>query len=216
MSSATPKLDSCGAEPIHIPGAIQQHGALLVLSARSLSIVQASDNLTDYVDDRAAVGSTAKATVFPFIDALSDWYSSDESNFRYVWADKNLDVTAHRSAGFIVVEFEKTRQSEPAETLMAELTRFAQYLNGVPALNDALSRAAELVSAISGYDRTLIYEFGGDWSGHVVAEAGNGALPSYFGLRFPATSQAALHDQSPSDDPGCRLRACPDQPGHQF
>ncbi len=186
MSSATPKLDSCGAEPIHIPGAIQQHGALLVLSARSLSIVQASDNLTDYVDDRATVGSTAKATVFPFIDALSDWYSSDESNFRYVWADKNLDVAAHRSAGLIVVEFEKTRQSEPAETLMAELTRFAQYLNGVPALNDALSRAAELVSAISGYDRTLIYEFGGDWSGHVVAEAGNGALPSYFGLRFPA------------------------------
>ncbi|UXT42589.1 hypothetical protein FY137_22165 [Agrobacterium tumefaciens] len=40
MSSVTPKLDSCGAESIHIPDAIQEHGALLVLSARELSVVQ--------------------------------------------------------------------------------------------------------------------------------------------------------------------------------
>ncbi|WP_249936956.1 hypothetical protein [Agrobacterium deltaense] len=39
-SSVTPKLDSCGAEPIHIPGSIQEHGALLVLSARELSVAQ--------------------------------------------------------------------------------------------------------------------------------------------------------------------------------
>jgi len=56
MSSVTPKLDSCGAEPIHIPGAIQQHGALFVLSARQLAVVQASDNLQDFLDAPLPIG----------------------------------------------------------------------------------------------------------------------------------------------------------------
>ncbi|WKL21723.1 ATP-binding protein [Agrobacterium tumefaciens] len=186
MSSATPKLDSCGAEPIHIPGAIQEHGALLVLSARDLAILQASDNLERYLDMPLPVGTVADNGVFPFRDALSAWFANDESNFRYVWADKGLDVTAHRSGTLVILEFEETRKGESAEALMGELTGFAQYLNSVPSLEDALLRTAQLVSSISGYDRTLIYDFGPDWSGHVVAEAGSGALPSYLELRFPA------------------------------
>ncbi|MCZ7853353.1 ATP-binding protein [Agrobacterium salinitolerans] len=186
MSSVTPKLDSCGAEPIHIPGAIQEHGALLVLSAREFSVVQTSDNFADYIGGAVPIGAVASEVALPFLAALSAWYSSEESIFRYVWAEKKLDVSAHRSGPLIIVEVEKTREGESAERLMGELTRLAQYLNSAPSLEDALFRTAQLVSAISEYDRTLIYDFGPDWSGHVVAEAGSGALPSYLGLRFPA------------------------------
>ncbi|MCZ7483121.1 ATP-binding protein [Rhizobium rhizogenes] len=186
MSSVTPKLDSCGAEPIHIPGAIQEHGALLVLAANEFFVVQASDNLNDYIKASLPIGGAANVTVLPFIAALSEWYSGDENNFRYVWTEKALDVSAYRSGALIIIEFEKTRHGESAEKLMGELTSLAQYLNSAPSLEDALLRTTQLVSSISGYDRTLIYDFGPDWSGHVVAEAGSGNLPSYLGLRFPA------------------------------
>ncbi len=186
MSSATPKLDSCGAEPIHIPGAIQEHGALLVLSTRDARILQVSDNIADFVDAGLTVGRFVDKDVLPFIDFLPDWSNGGDANFRYLWAEKRLTVAAHRAGGLVVLEFERIKNGESAEALMGDLTGFAQYLNSVPPLQDALLRTAQLVSAIAGYERTLIYEFGPDWSGHVVAEAGSGALPSYLGLRFPA------------------------------
>ena len=37
-------LDACAREPIHIPGGIQPHGVLLVLSGPELTVVQASAN----------------------------------------------------------------------------------------------------------------------------------------------------------------------------
>ncbi|SDB56926.1 phytochrome sensor signal transduction histidine kinase [Agrobacterium fabrum] len=186
MSSHTPELDSCGAEPIHIPGAIQEHGALLVLSAREFSVVQASDNLTDYIGVDLPIGAVVTEAILPFVSVLSAWYSGEESNFRYAWAEKKLDVSAHRSGTLVILEVEKAGVGESAEKLMGELTSLAKYLNSAPSLEDALFRTAQLVSSISGHDRTLIYDFGLDWSGHVVAEAGSGALPSYLGLRFPA------------------------------
>ncbi|WCJ61535.1 sensor histidine kinase [Agrobacterium tumefaciens] len=186
MSSHTPKLDSCGAEPIHIPGAIQEHGALVVLSARELSVVQASDNLADYIGVDLPIGAVVTDAILPFIAALSAWYSGEESNFRYAWAERKLDVSAHRSGTLVILEVEKAGEGDSAERLMGELTSLAKYLNSAPSLEDALFRTAQLVSSISGHDRTLIYDFGLDWSGHVVAEAGSGALPSYLGLRFPA------------------------------
>lgn len=140
MSSNTPKLDSCGAEPIHIPGAIQEHGALLVLSARELSVVQASDNLADYIDAALPIGAVVTETILPFISELSAWYSGEESNFRYAWAEKKLVVSAHRSGTLVILEVEKAREGESAEKLMGELTNLAQYLNSAPSLEDALFR----------------------------------------------------------------------------
>ena len=37
-------LESCAREPIHIPGSIQPHGALLVLDPDNLNVLQASEN----------------------------------------------------------------------------------------------------------------------------------------------------------------------------
>lgn len=186
MNSVTATPDSCGAEPIHIPGAIQEHGALLVLSARELTALQASDNLRDYIDASIPIGVVPSREILPFIDALAAWHSGDESGFRYVWAQKKLHVSGHRSGNTIILEVERTGERDSADALMSELIGLAQYLNSAASLEDALLRTAQLVSSITGYDRTLIYDFGPDWSGHVVAEAGNGALPSYLGLRFPA------------------------------
>src|SRR6476660_5716223 len=42
-------LENCAKEPIHIPGYIQSHGFLLVINPRTLTILQASANVIDFL-----------------------------------------------------------------------------------------------------------------------------------------------------------------------
>ena len=46
-------IDRCADEPIHIPGSIQPHGFLLVVSEPDLRIQQASENVRDWLDVEA-------------------------------------------------------------------------------------------------------------------------------------------------------------------
>jgi light-regulated signal transduction histidine kinase (bacteriophytochrome) len=52
---------------------------------------------------------------------------------------------------------------------------------------DLAALAAEEVRRITGLDRALVYRFDTDWHGEVIAEDRNEMLPSYLGLRFPAS-----------------------------
>ena len=100
----------------------------------------------------------------------------------------------HRSPdGHVILEFEEENDEEGPE---AQATLEAFY----PGVRDAyarLSRAAsidllttttaEAVRRITGFDRVLVYRFEENWDGTVAAEARNERLPSYLGLRFPAS-----------------------------
>lgn len=41
--------ENCDREPIHLPGSVQPHGALLVVEAERLQVTQASENLRDFL-----------------------------------------------------------------------------------------------------------------------------------------------------------------------
>ena len=45
LSDTTLTVENCADEPIHIPGAIQPHGLLLVLEEDSFRVTQVSDNI---------------------------------------------------------------------------------------------------------------------------------------------------------------------------
>ena len=46
LPAGTPiDLDNCAREPIHIPGSVQPHGAMIVLDADELEVVQVSENV---------------------------------------------------------------------------------------------------------------------------------------------------------------------------
>jgi light-regulated signal transduction histidine kinase (bacteriophytochrome) len=47
-------LTNCDREPIHVPGAIQPHGVLLVLHGPNLEIVQVSANAAAFWDSSRA------------------------------------------------------------------------------------------------------------------------------------------------------------------
>jgi light-regulated signal transduction histidine kinase (bacteriophytochrome) len=178
-------LEACAREPIHIPGAIQPHGALLILRPADMAVLQASANCSDYLQEKVTPGGPPPALLLSFVEMLQAWYASSELTFQMQIEERQLQLSAHRSAGCVVLEVE---QNEPfrADGMLPRLRSFAQMLSAQADLEGSLSATAQFIEDLTGFDRVLVYRFDRDWNGHVIAESGNGRLPSYLDLRFPA------------------------------
>ena len=117
-------LTECDREPIHIPSAIQPHGTLLVVDPASDRIIQAGvgaerlislsspplgQRLTDAMGVRAAIVESAALFGEPvYISSLIPELA--------VRAD--IDVTAHRSDGLIILEIERALAARPSAAHM--------------------------------------------------------------------------------------------------
>ncbi|MDP9835482.1 light-regulated signal transduction histidine kinase (bacteriophytochrome) [Neorhizobium huautlense] len=178
-----PDLDSCAQEPIHVPGAIQPHGAMVVIRPSDMTVLQASANATEFLGRPIAIGETVDGVIDAHRNEILTWHGSEEPELQ-IQAD-NLSLGFHRAGDMIVAELE-TSPSDAADNVFLRLRGFAQQLAGQPDLPGALSTTVRVMEKLTGFDRVLAYRFDGEWNGHVVAEAGNGRLPSYMGLRFPA------------------------------
>jgi len=179
-------LEACASEPIHIPGAIQPHGALLVLRPDDMAVLQASANAKDYLGEAIVAGGMPGSMIEAFLPDIRKWHASEEPVFQAHIADRGLSLVAHRSGGSIVVEVERST-AEPSESIFPRLRGFTQTLASQADLGDSLTTGTRFVQRLTGFDRVLVYRFDKDWNGHVVAEDGNGNLPSYLDLRFPAS-----------------------------
>ncbi|MGE7368425.1 ATP-binding protein [Neorhizobium sp. NPDC001467] len=176
-------LETCAQEPIHIPGAIQPHGAMIVLRATDLVVLQVSANASDFLGHPVERGVAVEGPVGRYREDILAWYASEEPQLQ-LQAD-DFSFVFHRVDAMIVAEVEAS-PSAAADQVFLRLRGFAQQLAGQPDLAGALSTTVRLIAQLTGFDRVLTYRFDKDWNGHVVAEAGNGRLPSYMDLRFPA------------------------------
>ncbi|WP_296943059.1 ATP-binding protein [uncultured Massilia sp.] len=187
-------LDNCADEPIHIPGAVQPHGALVFLGADGrtqgwsaniarilerppqLGVPFAELGLPDGVNDLvtecidAIEGGEAPA-MFGAIDLLGAEY----------------DCVVHAHLGRVLVEFEARDVSTDEVALFAikahnSIDRLRRQ-KGIEALLDA---AVRQVREFTGFDRVMAYRFRSDDSGDVVAEAVREDLVPYRGQRYPA------------------------------
>jgi light-regulated signal transduction histidine kinase (bacteriophytochrome) len=180
-----PDLEACAREPIHIPGAIQPHGALLVLHPQDLTVLQASANASDFFGTDVARQGPAPAYLAQVLPEIAAWYASETPVLQTVLGEGELHLTAHRSGGLIVIEIERS-PIQPLQDLFSRLRGFVEVLSRHSDSDGSLGATATFIHELTGFDRVLVYRFDRDWNGHVVAEAGNGNLPSYLDLRFPA------------------------------
>ncbi|MFN7023866.1 MAG: ATP-binding protein [Pseudorhizobium sp.] len=183
---ATSDLDACAREPIHIPGAIQPHGALFVLRPSDLVVLQASGNVGDYLDDDVVVGQQPTGLLAGLLGSISQWYATNEPALQVPFPARGLILIVHRSGQSIIVEVEPGEPQSASDTF-TKLRNFVQVLTRQADIDASLQVVAGFVQQLTGFDRVLVYRFDPDWNGEVVAEAGNGSLPSYLDLRFPAT-----------------------------
>lgn len=190
-------LDLCAQEPIRIPGSIQPHGMLVVVDPDSRQILQASANSAALLgsDRRAAVlGRSLRELVGDASERqIASWLNNPNPDSTYLRTleihGQRLQVLGHQTGQGIILEFEQPPATE-AETLEAYYPRIGRFMEDVPAyddLADLCQAAAREFRQISGFNRVLIHCFDAQWNGEVLAEDGDGELPSYAGLRFPAS-----------------------------
>ncbi|CAO3382036.1 ATP-binding protein [Azospirillum argentinense] len=207
-------LDACSREPIHRPGSIQPHGMLLAFSGSDAAavLIQASANAAPALclPLEQALGQPLERALDPRIAALVRSFLAAgpvpsrpapvgvtdlPGVGRHQLLAHAVQGAAHQAAdhaangGVVILELERLDGLE-TNLLDHVYPRMREALERLDALNappDLLHCAAREVRALTGFDRVLIYRFDADWHGTVVAEDGNGRLPSYMDLRFPAS-----------------------------
>jgi diguanylate cyclase (GGDEF)-like protein len=183
-------LTVCEREPIHIPGAIQPHGALLAALLEERLVTHASANLA------AILGRSAEAVLGrPLEEVVGDeacrvLLQDAVPGQVYSLRGPNratLHLSAHRTGRHICVDIEPVRrgpgQGPPVTMLQSVLSTF-RHATGHSELCQLAVRG---LRTISGYDRVMAYRFGQDGHGEVIAEARAAKLEPFLGLHYPAT-----------------------------
>jgi chemotaxis family two-component system sensor kinase Cph1 len=197
-ASAAADLTNCDREPIHIPGAILPHGALLVLDSETLEVLQAAGDLPGLLGTslKALLGKTLDTVLNPVQTALVRRLSVEQALITprhlldpalRVQADRPLDASMHRCGNTLVLEFEAADiEDRFASDPLAAVQDMVQGFDAAPSLHALCQLAAERVSEVAVYDRVLVYQFLQDDSGWVIAESCQPYLEPFLDLHYPA------------------------------
>jgi diguanylate cyclase (GGDEF)-like protein len=194
--AAAPDLTQCDTEPIHAPGAVQPHGALLAYDPDDGRITHWSENLADvlplagasgfgFVHDVLGVAATRQIDAF---DREATPIGTRPMSLALT-SGASVDVEVHRSDGLIVLEFEAPsgETDETREALLRELRLAVIRLESATDAQEVCSIAVHELRRLTGYDRVMVYRFHADDHGEVIAESRDPQLASYQGLHYPAS-----------------------------
>lgn len=192
---------NCDREPIHIPGSIQPHGALIALHEPELTVFQVSDNVASFVDRGPGelLGQSLDTLLgVPRAERFRETCVGRESfldinpialELATRGGVRRLDGVLHRAEGLLILELEPSpKRSHDATDTYLQLARAAvRDLQVASTLEELLQRAAELIRGRAGFDRVMVYRFDRDWHGEVIAEAVREDLAPFLGLHYPAS-----------------------------
>lgn len=186
-------LTNCDREPIHIPGSIQPHGALLACDANAAMVLRHSANVPavlglpgqingSKLED--LVGSQAAHALRNALSTAADPARPALLLGLPVAGGGTFDVAIHRHKSTVIVEFEVPgTQGQPLQLARTLMSR----VSAIDDVDRLVTQAARLVRGVLGYDRVMIYRFEQDGAGKVVAEHRRAGLESFLGQYFPAS-----------------------------
>ncbi len=178
-------LARCEAEPIHAPGAIQPHGALLAIDDDG-TIVAASANTGGVFGVDAAL--LLGATLPQILGSAQAGAVLAEDRFEVVTIEARgvtLDVVTHESAQPLLIELEPSSEVELGDHW--RLYRALRGFHGSATVAQVLAGAVRTVRELTGFDRVMLYDFDDEWNGEVVAEDAAVGMDRFLGLRYPAS-----------------------------
>ena len=184
---------------IHIPGSIQPHGVLIALSL-SLSILQVSENVEEYLNVRPEnLLNQPLSTLFgaEYIQALQNLLTSTSQtptsfNFLKVTlntanGEKYFDATIHKNETTIILELEPTFTKTEMSFLnfRSLIGDVVSQIQRTSKLSDFLNLVVSKLRNLTQFERVMTYRFDESGAGSVVAEAKHQELISYLGLHYP-------------------------------
>jgi two-component system, chemotaxis family, sensor kinase Cph1 len=186
-------LSECDREMIHIPGAIQPHGVMLVAESTShivryiagdaekmLGVAAAANRpLADFVgheNAQRAAQLTKTATKRAFVGTIE---KSDHTG---------IDITSHLSGEYLILELEpKTIPERSSAELLGTVEVISAAFDSAPTVKALCDVAAVEFRKLTGYDRVMVYQFLNDGAGMVLAEDRRPDLHSFMNHHFPAS-----------------------------
>lgn len=191
----SPTLANCASEPIHIPGSIQPHGAMLVFNnAQELLGWSANSEMLLGLKFQLNVPATSLGLdeeIYETIRDVLDLADNGEAAplaLETTLNTKTFDVVIHTHLHRVIVEFESREQaSDEVASFALKAHRGIDRLKRQKSINALLQIAVEEVQKLTGFDRVMAYIFRHDDSGDVVAEKCHPDLDPYLGRRYPAS-----------------------------
>ncbi len=185
-------LSNCEREQIHLAGSIQPHGALLVLREPDCIIVQASDNVGDFLKLREPILGRALASLPGDLAQRIQPHLKDPLNeipravrCRVGAPTVEFDVLIHRPAeGGLVIELER---AGPPVDLSVNVAKALQTILLSSSLRALCDETARIFKDLTGYDRVMVYRFDDKGHGEVYSERRQPELEPYLGNRYPAS-----------------------------
>ncbi len=201
VTSRNVDVNNCDLEQVQLVGAIQPHGALLVVEEPALRIVRASANTDGFLGTPTATvlgGSLDRVLGDDAVAALRVRLAGTNltgcsAHLLTLAAlphrDGRFHLFGNRSDGLLILEFERSDAAHaPVESdLFGALRNTLQELQRSASLRTFLEVAVDRVREFTGFERVLVYRFDPDGSGEVVAEAKEPGLDPYLGLHYPAS-----------------------------
>ncbi|MCF8167310.1 MAG: GAF domain-containing protein, partial [Rhodoferax sp.] len=183
----------CEAEPIRFPGAVQPHGALLVLDAVSGIIEAASESCQHVIARDAAelLGRHLACVLGPAAKKLLSATASDAPQPLLPLTLGGQPVTARRlptANGQCLIDIEPGRADfSVSDQFLYQMRAGLEGLRRLEASAEVCNAAATLIAQLTGLDQVMIYRFDTQWNGEIIAEAIVPGVESYLGLHFPAS-----------------------------
>lgn len=191
-------LDECAREPIHIPGAIQPHGFLIVIDAADERVLQVSANLPGFLGTplEQLLGvcwrSLLDSESDPALATLRSEAPQHPPQSRLSFAEgvvtdgRTYGGNWHLYATRWLLEIQPIAASEERiDSIQAR--GLMRGVDDEPDIAAASTRMARGMRALFGYDRVMVYRFDREWNGEVIAEAAREDLEPYIGLHYPHT-----------------------------
>lgn len=185
-------LTDCASEPIRVPGAIQPHGVMLVLSGQPLCIDQVSANCARELglDSSELLGQPLSALIpmeqsLLIAQACTGPHRLESDPIRLTIGGTCYSASLHRNDDALIIELEHFVDIPQDQSRL--ITRVMRNLQAATTLETLFDISVHEIQALTGYDRVMIYRFEPEGHGIVVAQALTGTLPSYSGLNFPAS-----------------------------
>jgi chemotaxis family two-component system sensor kinase Cph1 len=197
MSSQQELLNQCETEPIHEIGYIQAYGYILAIDRSSYTVHQASKNVEALFDipiDDVIGASIDEFFPFSLLEHLEHFVKNAKENQHYSLSfqlrNRPYILQSHIGTEIILLEIEP-------DSLEHRNDSYYKYANLVDNLSLQIEEASSIEQtcerilsaskALLGFDRTMIYKFGDDGHGEVIAEKADDNKQKYLGLRFPAS-----------------------------
>jgi PAS domain S-box-containing protein len=183
----------CAQEPIHIPAAIQPHGAFLA-SGPDRRIAYASANLLDFlgVAATAALGQSldtiigAEATA-EMVRAASEADGAAAYYPLYRPDGGALFLRGFRSGPYLGVDIETPAAANAQLAALTDAQALQAKLEGAADQLELCAWAVSGLRTLTGYARVMAYRFDPEGHGEVIAESREPGLEPYLGLHYPAS-----------------------------